>query len=142
MKSWILGALLAAAPGLAQAQDRWEQEVQDQLITAAIYAFGDEWELSHDVIQDMMDEGETEYFNLNLRRGVSYGFIAVCDSDCDDIDLYLHDPNGSEVASDLSVDDFPVIDYTPYASGNFRIGVRMYECSVEPCRYGVAVFAQ
>lgn len=138
---WVLGVVLAAAPGVALAQDQWEQEVQDQLMAVALEVGGD-WDLSHDIIQDRMDEGETEYFDLVLDAGYSYGIIAVCDSDCSDIDLYLHDPNGNEVASDTSTDDFPILDFTPYARGNFSIGVRMYSCSAEPCRYGVAVFTQ
>lgn len=142
MKSWIAGALIAAAPCLALAQDRWEQQVQEQLLAVAYEAGGGGWVLSHDIVQDSMNEGQTEYFDLVLDGGYDYGIVAVCDTDCSDIDLYLHDPNGNEVASDTSTDDFPILDFTPYATGSFSIGVRMYSCSVEPCYYGVAVFTQ
>ena len=66
--------------------------------------------------------------------------MGVCDEDCSDIDLSLLDGYGNLVVEDIEVDDAPVIEFTVTASGDFTLGVEMYECSVEPCYYGVGLF--
>jgi hypothetical protein len=68
--------------------------------------------------------------------------VAFCDEDCSDIDLYLEDENGNEIDSNVSTDDVPIIECRPAWSGRFQIRVRMYECSVEPCYFGVGVFGR
>jgi hypothetical protein len=95
------------------------------------------WENATRTAEGSLDEGETEDWDVQLNRGTEYIAVAACDQDCDDIDLYVIDPSGSEVASDVSVDDFPTVRFTARRGGTYQVRVRMYSCSVEPCYYAM-----
>lgn len=141
MKAWIAGALLLAAPGAALAQDPWEEQVYVQLIAAAEEVWGDGFEIVYDPLVGSMGEGETFDWNVDLNTSNSYLIVGVCDSDCADLDLYVQDRTGEVVASDNTLDSIPVVSYAASATGNHVITANMYNCSVEPCRFGIAVFA-
>lgn len=68
--------------------------------------------------------------------------IGLCDADCSDFDIELFDGAGREVYSDLETDDVPVVFTTASEAGRYRASVGMVECSVEPCYYGIALYAR
>lgn len=77
-----------------------------------------------------------------LRAGNYYEICAVCDNDCEDLDIKLYDGFGNLVAEDESTDDFPMVFCNVISSGYFTIKVIMADCSNEPCSYGVAAFVK
>jgi S1-C subfamily serine protease len=77
-----------------------------------------------------------------LEKGVRYIITARCDADCHDVDLTLTDAQGKAVQSDADGDAFPTIGFVPEQTGVYRVGVRMSQCSDDPCVFGVAVFRQ
>lgn len=72
---------------------------------------------------------------LALEPGIDYAFVGACDGRCGDLDLYLYsvaggDTGGTElVAHDMLSDPLPIIMYSPSEPGEFRLEVKMYECS-------------
>jgi hypothetical protein len=143
MKIIAATALLLAAPGIALAQaDQWEAEVHAQLDGIVPALAGDGWELDRDYYVDSLNQDSSDNLDLPLFGRTNYAIVAVCDTDCTDIDLYLYDANDNIIAEDTATDDYPVLEVRTRATADYRLRVRMYQCSAAPCRYGVAVFTQ
>lgn len=98
------------------------------------------YEETGDVYEGALDDDEEENIWVTLRRNRSYSILSVCDEDCSDIDLFLYDDDGDEIDSDTSIDEVPVVRETPNRTGEYRIRVRMYSCSTEPCYYAVGIY--
>ena len=94
---------------------------------------------NHDRQFDKLNSGETDSFNVNLRQGYKYKIIGVCDKDCKDLDFKLFDDNGNQVSSDSSADSMPIVDVAPKWSATFKLQVNMYNCTRNPCFYGLTV---
>jgi hypothetical protein len=77
---------------------------------------------------------------FRLEQGVSYLITARCDARCRDVDLTLADEAGQVLRSDTDGDDFPTLTFVPTATGTYRVGVKLTECSTAACAYGVAVY--
>jgi hypothetical protein len=74
---------------------------------------------------------------VNLTANTGYTFIGACDGDCTNFDIELIDMStGGVVASDMLPDDFPVVNFTPNANGQFMIRSIMQTCTVAPCFSG------
>ena len=142
-RAGLLGAALAllwVLPVGLNAQS-YVQPVWDQLQSQ--YEVADEYGYStmNYVIGKINDDAEdswTFYFD----RDMDYIISAVCDNDCSDIDMVLSNDKGKEVASDTESDDTPVLEFSPPKSGSYKIVIKMYECSTNPCYYGIGIFWQ
>lgn len=98
------------------------------------------WSITGEAVVRTLTDDSSEDLTVSLSGGVNYGIIATCDEDCDDIDLMIYDEAGNELDSDTLADDYPVLNFrTPY-SGDFRLRVRMYSCSVSPCYYAYEIY--
>ncbi len=84
--------------------------------------------------------GGAETRTITLRGGTRYGFLAACDEDCSDIDLDLVDPSGAVVAQDRLPDDTPGFEFTPPATGAYRLVVQMFACRAATCGWGLQVY--
>lgn len=71
---------------------------------------------------------------VNLTAGERYAFLGACDDDCDNLDIELVNSANVVVASDLAPDDFPIVRYSPSATGAFTVRTHLRSCSVEPCQ--------
>ncbi|MBE2186730.1 MAG: hypothetical protein IAE99_08170 [Rhodothermales bacterium] len=85
-------------------------------------------------------EGQMRTYTIRLTAGSRYAIGGVCDEDCSDLDLMLYDSRGNLVDQDEGTDDEPVVAVTARRTGSYRVRVRMYACSVEPCGFGLVVF--
>lgn len=74
-------------------------------------------------------------FAVSMSAGTEYAFFAMCDTDCDDVDLIVLGPDGRELAADRDDDDAPTIRMRAAASGTHTLRVSMASCSREPCRF-------
>ena len=96
-------------------------------------ATGEQW------ISSLAASSSEDQF-VTLGGGADYAIIAVCDTDCEDMDLAIYGPSGSLVDEDVATDANPVLQVDDASGGRYRVEVRMFQCSNEPCIYGMAVY--
>ena len=89
-----------------------------------------------------LQQGQNWDVPLDLYAGYDYRVIGVCDRDCNDLDLVLFDPGGVLATQDTSTDDHPLVSIQPTVTGRFNLRVQMYNCSVAPCYYAVALYGR
>ncbi|HVX87745.1 MAG TPA: hypothetical protein VG940_02370 [Gemmatimonadales bacterium] len=138
--SALLGASLVATA--AQAQDRYEEVVRSELRRVGQTSENSGYHLTTDIFMGRLDDDATTNQNVTLQAGQDYAIWGVCDQDCSDIDLTLYDDDGNQIDQDIQTDDKPLVRVTPRRNGRFRIRVSMANCSANPCRYGVGVWAR
>ena len=112
--------------------------VQDRMSTEGYRA--DPQAFHTDMIVGVLEPGAEVGLEIDLQSGVEYMIMGVCDQDCDDLDLVLTDPDGTELASDALDDAYPVLVFTSPARSAYILWVTMYDCSVSPCSFGYKVF--
>lgn len=134
--------LTVAAAAPAAAQPRMDAVVRTQLDSAVVLMRGQGFALQGALRAGALANGAQEELRLDLQGGNTYMIMGVCDVDCDDLDLLLSDAAGNEVDSDYLVDDVPMVTAEVGRSGAYTLTVSMASCSIEPCGYGIAVFAQ
>lgn len=97
---------------------------------------------SHNYQIDRTDDDGTDVFTAELDGGEDFKIVAVCDEDCDDIDINIkvYDLNGNLVAEDVETDDYPEVNVRPRYTSRFRIKVIMYNCGESYCYYGIGIY--
>jgi hypothetical protein len=84
-----------------------------------------------------MQPGTDHRWVVSLTSGAAYTFLGACDGDCTNVDIEVIDMNtGGVVASDVLPDDFPVVQFSPPADGQYMARLMMRSCSVSPCYAG------
>jgi hypothetical protein len=132
--------LLASQP--ASANNRFVHHVRAQLAALAIAAGLADFELLNEPTIDALVPGATNLYPLNLRSGVSYGFVGVCDGDCSDLDLKLYNASGGIIAADTATDDTPTVGVSSRYSGTYYLEVNMANCRTNYCYYGFGIFGR
>lgn len=134
----LLVALLApATPAAAQS---YADVVWTQLKAAYQVADNNGYSVRNYII-GKLNQDDTDTWTLTFYPGSDYMIVGACDGDCVDIDLVLYENElGLEVDSDTSRDDTPIVRVTPDVQEDFSIEVGMYECTAEPCYFGLAIF--
>jgi hypothetical protein len=135
-----LSAIFLATQNPALA-NTFTRQVQSQLINIA-RRVNSRFKPTHRPVIDQMEGGSSDEFTVNLRSGIQYAVVGVCDEDCSDLDLQVFDSNGNLVASDRDNDDIPVVPISPRWTGQFTVRAEMARCSTNPCYYGVGVFGR
>ena len=137
-----LTAVLAvvSVPVQAQCSGTYSRQVCSQLDAAKTVLAREGFRQTHDYEVDNLDDDQEDSFTVNLRADREYAIVGACDEDCEDLDFWLYDENDNLIDSDTSTDDVPVVRVTPRWTGTFRIRVKMYACSSEPCYYGIGIF--
>jgi hypothetical protein len=138
-----IGCLLIAAVTL-HAQNRWRLQVRNLLKQAGDVLERRGYQLSEEIYTGALSNGESESLSLELEgRAGGYAIIAVCDADCDDVDLFLSNLYGEIVSSDDEPDDTPLVTVPAGRPGvrmKYRIKVSMESCKSSPCYYGIGIF--
>jgi len=107
-------------------------QMQNQLGGAPLEGFTDE------IVP--MQPGTDHRQRVSLAGGSSYRIVGACDGDCTNFDIELIDAStGGVVASDMLPDDFPVVNFTAPADGQYIVRSLMQACSVAPCFAGTRV---
>lgn len=119
-----------------------DPQVRKQLKTWETVLDSEGFARSHDYKYDSLRNNDNDQFTLKLDSKMEYKIVAVCDADCDDLDLALFDENGNEIDSDAGKDSNPMVEASPKWTGEFTLKVSMASCSRAPCALGVAVFAR
>jgi hypothetical protein len=89
-----------------------------------------------------LQQGQSWNVPAELHPGVDYRIVGVCDRDCADLDLVVYDPQGAVITQDTSTTSQPVVAIQPAYLGNFTVQVQMYNCTVAPCYYAIALYAR
>ena len=129
-------ALLFAAPAHAQ-----PEIIRTQLDSAASLMGNQGFRLQDNIVHGDLRQGQDEAFELELEGGKTYIIVGVCDGDCSDLDMALTTAGGDDVDSDYELDDVPMVMVEVARNATYNLTVRMAACSVEPCGFGVGVFA-
>jgi hypothetical protein len=87
-------------------------------------------------------QGQTWNVPVEMHPGYEYRVLGVCDRDCADLDLVLYDPNGAALTQDRETTSQPIIGIAPTYSANYTIQVQMYNCTVAPCYYALALYGR
>jgi len=116
---------------------------------------------AHRPVTGVLIRGESIRWAFDVSGGSSYVLVAICDQDCDDLDLRVYDETGREIGRDTENDDVPAViidvpDSTSYsvtgghdetlvlartpASQRYSVAVKMIRCSLNPCHYQLNVF--
>ncbi|MEM7572930.1 MAG: hypothetical protein AAF433_08515 [Bacteroidota bacterium] len=139
MSRFILSVGLLGAISLClQAQD----VVDSQLSRITELMVNDNYEKTHDYEFDWLEDDESDNYYIRLSQYYNYKIIAVCDQDCEDIDMKIYDENGKLLDEDVAEDDVPIVELTPRTTGRYRVYLKMYDCDVEPCKVGIAVYGR
>jgi len=135
---FTLALATMALPRQGQAQDA-AGTVWSQLEAVYGWANGEGYSTRNYLI-GKLDEDETDTWTMTLYGGNEYIIIGACDGDCGDLDITVLDENDNPVARDTETDDVPVVELTLEEQGRYQIQVKMYDCSVEPCYFGLGIF--
>jgi hypothetical protein len=120
--------------------DRWIQQVLEQLAGLEEAALDRKFIRSHEPVTGDLNTGESGVIRLSLEGGVKYLLAGACDEDCDDLDLFMYDGAQTLLAMEEEVTDLPVLSYISPQTIQVTLRVLMYSCAIEPCSYGVVVF--
>lgn len=133
----IIVALLGRSQDV-QAQDAAEV-VWAQLEAVQGWASGEGF-LTRNYIIGKLAEDDTDSWTMTFSGGNDYVIIGACDGDCGDLDITVYDEDDNVVARDTQTDDVPVVELDLEDEGRYRIQMAMYQCSVEPCYFGLGIF--
>lgn len=136
-----IGAMVALLTGATfLGQDPWVRQVRVQLAQSTVAMNLTGYTLTHGPITNQLNHNRYRTHTLQLRAGVEYSILGVCDEYCEDLDFKLFDPSGRLVDQDLEPDDYPVVSVMPGRTGTYTLRVIMAACYDEPCRYGFAAY--
>lgn len=135
----LLFVLVAGTSATSMAQS--DCLVQKQVLDWCVELAKENLVISHALHYASLSNGGSERLEITLEGGHSYKIAAVCDGDCGDLDLCLFDEAGDQVACDTSEDSVPLLSIEANANSGATLEVKMYDCKVNPCRYGVAIFS-
>lgn len=87
-------------------------------------------------------QGQSWNVPAQLFQGYDYRVLGVCDRDCADLDLVLFDSQGRQVALDTTNTSQPIVAVQPAYNDNFTVQVQMFNCTVAPCYYAIALYGR
>jgi hypothetical protein len=124
-------------------QNVFSQNIETrQLLQLGLILELDGYELTHEVEFSSLSKGERSEYSLILNKNIKYVMFATCDVDCGDVDLFLYDNRGRKLAYSDDTSDKPIIAFQPTITQIYKLVVYMYNCSINPCRYGLAVYGK
>jgi hypothetical protein len=138
----IAATLILAAPAVLYAQDRWEGQVRSQIATVTALAQELGFSATSESFRGQLNAGGSDTLTVTLDETREHIIAAVCDEDCTDVDLVLTELSGGEIVADLAADDRPMLAVPAGHRGAHVLRVEMAACSIEPCRYEIAVFSR
>lgn len=131
----LAALLLSAAPH----QDRWDRDTRERVARAMTRDGREGVRLERIAVSGAMGEEGMRTVRVWLEAGRPYLIVGVCDEDCGDLDLRVHDTLGRAVAADEDALPRPMVDFTPRRSGEHAVRASMVSCRRTVCDYAVAV---
>ncbi|RLB53626.1 MAG: hypothetical protein DRJ42_11400 [Deltaproteobacteria bacterium] len=98
-------------------------------------------EVSTPIFRGSLETGRFQDYQAVLRSDRCFKIIGVGGAGVVDLDLFLFDPQGTQLQEDTATDAYPVLGLNhpicPDLRGDYRVRVRMFEGSGE---FGVQIF--
>jgi hypothetical protein len=136
---FALATAFACCPALASAQGSAPSTVRQQLEIEARRFQQRGYSLVRPVIEGDLDDRQQDTIRVTLGGG-SFAVDAACDQDCVDLDMKIIDDSGDVVATLADYED-PVLQLDTTRTAEYRI-ILSLTCRMDPCRYGIAIFAR
>jgi hypothetical protein len=127
---------------MARQLDQYEQQVENQLQGAIKAAKGDGYQLLFPRNVGKLKRRSEAFKTVLLDPKREYIFIAVCDKNCNELNLIIKDMDGNKITSDATDTPISVVNFKPPTEERYQVTVRMEKCSVASCNYGMGVFAK
>ncbi len=146
-----IAAFAAAAPAHAQTSDNTPRDHRGVIAaqldrgTHAQSAQGYKTQdaLDPQTLIGLLPNGGTVALEITLKAGVQYFVSAVCDTDCEDLDMRIQAPGDeTPLAQDVEDDDVPLALFTAKRSGVHLLTLKMADCNTEFCYFGFRVLAK
>ncbi|MBL8551118.1 MAG: hypothetical protein JNJ73_14115 [Hyphomonadaceae bacterium] len=141
----ILAACLAVWPQAAAAQgvpSPWVEQVVARLAHIERLLARDGYRRVQGPFSGPLARDGVQLFDITLRGGGDYRIVAVCDSDCRDLDMRLYDQAGTLIAENLDASDVAIVASQPRWTGPFSVEIIMAQCAAAPCYYAAYVYAR
>jgi len=138
-------AAVSASPAAAQNGDRTliAAQLDDMTALKIRDGFSPERVVDGNTVIGMMANGGSVVLEVHLRPGTQYFIPAGCDTDCDDLDLRVHSPDGETVLDeDVEADAAPVVAFTTTRGGPHLLTVMMSSCKTSLCYFGYRVLGK
>jgi hypothetical protein len=139
-RCWPCRRAVGPPPAAAAASPQALILAQLQQAHAALGQQG--YQLMGEPVSGGLQQGQSWNVPAQLQPGLDYRIVGVCDRDCADLDLVVFDAQGAVVTQDTSTTSQPVVAIQPAYLGNFTVQVQMFNCTVAPCYYAVALYAR
>jgi hypothetical protein len=127
---------------IARPLDESEQQVENQIQQAIKTASTEGYQLLIPRNVGRLTRGAEAPKTLLLYPNREYSFVAVCDRNCNEVNLIVKDMNGNRVASDTSGNAVAVVNLKPPSENRYQVNVRMAKCSARSCNFGLGVFSK
>jgi len=123
-------------------EPEWQAVLKNEVRTVMDIARQQELTPTHEFETDLLADDESTTYTLEYEPDTQITIVGVCDIDCSDLDLTIHDPNGQLIARDVETDDRPVLKFnTKSFSGRFKLTVTMADCETATCGFTVMSFS-
>ena len=145
-KKLTLGVFAAAAllTGLITVSTRTiasEREANQELNHTIQHREAQGWHLSSRNAGHI-HQGESTTFNVHIEGGHPHLLTVVGCEDAYNLDLYLYDHHGDQVASDTLVHDWPAIVFTDEHGGDYKLTLKAPRVAHDGGHYGLALMAR
>ncbi|HEX2208656.1 MAG TPA: hypothetical protein VHG93_13300 [Longimicrobium sp.] len=94
---------------------------------------------THHVWLSRLAHGAAGRTSMRVEGGMRYTLVAVCDADCNDVDLRVLD-GGRVLAQDVGAEGEATLQLSPARSGTLTVEAVMASCRHSPCRFAVAAY--
>lgn len=91
-------------------------------------------------LQWLLDNGGLYDIELGVDGG-EVAVLAVCDDDCEDLDLAVYSEAEEILGKDDMDDAFPLVKFATETPGRFYVRVGMAKCTLDPCYFEVLVLS-
>ena len=138
--SFIAAALSALAASTLAAQNSYQQQITSQFQQLVSLMQSRGYAQVGQTLTGSLNNQTDEAVVVNLNTNTHYLIAAVCDADCDDVDLQIFANDGTKLGEDMLTDDHPIVEIDAAYSGQYRVKVLMASCKANPCYYGVQIY--
>lgn len=108
-------------------------QVEQNILSQGLQRWGDP-------VSGQLPQGQMQDWPVTLNVGAEYWVVGVCDNDCADLDLAFLDGYGNVISQDSAANAQPVVSVMPTSSGQFMVRAHMYNCTLAPCYYALALY--
>lgn len=127
---------------MARDLDQYEQQVENQLQGAIKAVKRDGYQLSFPRNVGKLRRRTEAFKTVLLNPNREYIFMAVCDENCNDLNVIVKDMDGNKITSDATNSAIALVNFKPPTEDRYQVTIRMEKCSTQTCNYGMGIFAK